>query len=953
MEENKSGVIGNSTESSLDTLYNSWIKACDDSRILPNNEKRLSGINLELESKLKEKATIDKKLNSTKGRDKIASIESTIKDKQANIEKLNNDCNGEVMDGKLYITECLQNESAALDKKKEAELAKYDAANSSKGNLTDYEKTALGLARERDAINKTANVNIDRESKSFSEFEEETNKKISGYNEQIKSIKLAYKDEISSWQSKVSAIQAKWNPSITAQDQKCDEIKQEYNSELSSLDAEIDRIQRVAASQISTLNSEYRRVDKDFKRQIKDAEKAGRATTRLNTSRTSQLNKIQTDITKAQNARDKDISKVESKQDQLQAKYQKKLDAASEAYNSLIDKRDRELERPQGFLNALISERDGKIADVQRLIDAGYDIINSQQSIRDKKIAEQNNIRNTRLNEVKNKAIDFIKSGDTCYNETLAEAYKPFEQLKSGMDNAMNLKEALIKNVGEKKVDKAYSESKKNIYQLDYEQLTINADSAYNYDFSTVPFLTNIKAVVGIAAGVGLVAALILYFVMKLPLAACIVPVVVLPIIAWSMSNSSSSTLLTKLSNYIILATEYAEMPAILQYSDDKTTTLELNKITELGDNLLKADIGRHKIEEYYDAETNKLVDKYYKLDEEQSEAIVNKYNKLIESTEAEIDKLQKEKMKLESDIENTELEGRDRLIELEGIIDGLERDKKDAEYRIARSKRSILEFTELYGLKIDDIDTNIPPISNTHGVLSNNIYVIPDNDEILSKAICSLKDDTNSRGGYKPIVKIRHDKKPFIILYNSDDAHNSPKAFNEALGNITNSILFDLMAAFRRVNSKGVFENSLIDTVSNGTAFVNQGVRNLLSISTVTKNQYDMRGKLEEIAKNSEKIYQEGVSIDAVNEARYEDGDKPPVKYNILYFVINPGLTEELSDAFKAVLANSDQFGFIPVFLCEEQAYNDGIEKDTGIYSELSKLTNNIVKFDHNYNTK
>lgn len=922
----------NTAEKLLQKLYSDKNKADSDRAKIQPLEAEIKSSESELRKSEKKLADCKRQLDTINHDSTTSNINAKIDDLNKKIrlqEKYIEDTKTQV--GK-EMTDKQVRESERIANKRDAKLARVQ--NSIKETLTDYEQKALEFAEQRYNVNDAADDKIRESNGRYKEVEDHSNTKIAEYKGMINDTYAAYADQIDHWNAKIEAIKSKHHPAISDAQQKMDDIKEEWDSVDCSIQEERNRAVRSYNSQIQNLNSEYSRVDKDFRRQIKEAEKAGKATTRLSNSRTSQLNKIQTEITKLENNISKENAKMQTKKEQNDQKYSKKLDSATSAYNTAVNKMNAELQSPQSFLNALVKERDGKVRTAQGVIDQYKIDITNADDTRNREISEQESIRSSKLDAIKSNMVTYIKNNDNCFDETLNEAYKPFEALQENLDKANEYKDLLIQNIGESKFNKKYDEVTARIHNMEYDELECLAEIMSQASFDSIPKTTNTKMMLGIGAGLGVVIALLLYFFMKHNIVLSIIGFGVALVVLFFINKSAIEEPLDKVSKFIAIVSGYTELDAIKQYSDDKTTEIELNKLTGTGDNLFKSKTATKAI---YDEYEEKMSDLMYRIMTEKQQEIINRCSKFedeIARLNSEIANAEKLKSNTSSNNMTKKYELETAISETTSLADELRSKLDKLHSQLDTSRKSVEFFDTEYKSCIEEIDNIIPDISKTKAILSDSIYMIPDDDKKVDSA------------GHKYINHIEHDKKPFVILYDSTLADCSAKAYKEALGDITNSIVLDLMLAFRRINSKDIYEQNVIDTIASGNAFKDPRIKNILSIDTVVGSQYAMANKLAQIDKQKERVYQTGGNIDSINASRIDSGERP-MKYNIMYFIVNPNSDDSMDESMNSVLVNSDTFGFIPVFICDMTKYINGISKDRNIYKDISMVTTNVIIFD------
>ena len=923
----------NPSESALDSLYKGYIKFNETADSVEPLERELEELiaSIDVESaKKKELEDRLNKLNSTstdKLSNKISELRRKIDDIKAKADEYASSVRASSNDQKL-------SEIAETNRKMEMEKQSYNSKSPEITEMTTYESTALNFAtREKKAIAE-ADSGLQLANEDLEVIERDYKINVDDCMNTISSIKAEYVDDIKHYESVIEDINSKWYPDINAKEQKLQNIRDDLAQQEADIEAEKNSVVKLSSGRYADLQAEYRRVDKDFKRQIKEAEKAGKATTRLNNSRNSQLNKLTAEMQKIDDSVEKDAAKFRAKIDAIRTKASKQIATAETELNRLVAKRDNELLKPQESLNMIISERDSRISEVNNEISR----LNSKHSKDTADIATRKNgiesTRNTKLSDIEAEARRFVMSGDNCYSEVMEEVYEPFRSLEHKIEKATAYREELEKNVGAKKLNHYYNIRRDELHGSNYSTLERRARTFKVAEFEKPPVLTNIKMVAGVFVLIGIVLALGLIFGLdKSPAVGVVIGLVVVAV-GVVIANKLPTAVIKDCVDFLILANEYTEMRGIKEYCTNKTSDKEYDKIMSIGRNLLATKTGLEEIESRYNDIIDNINKKYKSQSEADIKAIKDKEALEVSEIKKEIDKISADKRKkdtnLSVDKSTTEMQLKDTEHNIKCAIER----KEVIEESLSNGKKSMTDFNAEYSRVMQSINSMAPSLLSTKGILSDSIYIIPDDDKKLDKH------------SHKPITKVEHNIKPFVLLYDTYGADRSKNSFNEEIAKITDSVLLDLLLAFRRVNSEDIYEQHIIDTVNNGASFMRYDKKKALKIGSVVRNQSDLRDRLKAIDQNRIRMYEHGDTIESINSKNVEGGNKPML-YSIVYFVIKPNSSENLSDTLRDLIPSCSDFGFIPVFICSKSDWDKESEYDRGICSEISKVTNTVVIYD------
>ena len=103
-----------------------------------------------------------------------------------------------------------------------------------------------------------------------------------------------------------------------------------------------------------------------------------------------------------------------------------------------------------------------------------------------------------------------------------------------------------------------------------------------------------------------------------------------------------------------------------------------------------------------------------------------------------------------------------------------------------------------------------------------------------------------------------------------------------EQVNKIILGLLFDLMYAVYRMNSKETYVQFVVDGMGAANDLKNVNVKNAFNIKEVVGKIEDIKGRIKEITIQREKIAEKGTTMDALNEGKFKSQDRPGT-YNIL----------------------------------------------------------------------
>ncbi len=902
-------------------------------------EKELGSKQSEFSSQTAELEGIKSKLSAMGSEYKPGDVEGAIREKTDDAQrKIDNEAK-KFETKKRELADSRDNDISINDQQLKDRLAQL-FGNAEDGNreLTEAEKKALEfeIARRKFVI--------------------ESNKRINEHEDAISEEQLACQTLVGELKAKQDAIQAKFEPDITKFKKQIDAISRRYQPDIRSCqsvvsekianrDEEIGQLQnernreiQLANNEIEGYQREFKQTEKQFNEQIRMAKLQSKPTTRMENSKVSRLNGINDKITKINNRANKKVSSIDQKIDVAQSKHAKLIEKAESQLDGVIRNRDQELAGPTKAYNGLIQDRDAQIALLQGQIDERE---NECQRIVS---THSNDIENERKSQLSNNAaidqqiLEFVMSGDTCFSDVLNEQNAPFIELQSRINTWMEIISSIKKNKVSSQYPVEHDKQKSILASKTYPELQNELSEAKQYDDKVNVLAKNngIIFIIGLAlAALGVV----LFAVLKIVLGNSVGIVgIIIAIVGLGLSVLTvylTKKEFSKLCKYVALASDYEEFPSIASQSTKITQDRELARMKALGDQLYDVHYGKAEAKQRHDEKDADIKSDYERNIKLATKEYENKKAQIERERDSEIGRIRSDaedgEARYSSEKEDLQSQANslnNRLASLNARINELKQeiDNNQQFFEAFESNYRILED------KLQNDDKWLPSMNDTHGKLNNALFIVPESGD---------EDEFHHRS----ILKIYHNKKAFVVNYDVSDIDAER---TEEINKVIRDLMFDLMYAVYRMNSKESYRQVVVDEMSAVADLKSTNVKNAFNINEVVGKVEDIKGRIKSFAEQRERFAEKGTTIDEVNEAKFKSQDRPEV-YNILYIIYKPNERKsKLDDDIRMLIPECDKYGFLPIFVCERETWEKEVQEKESMYKEIKGLASGeVVVFD------
>lgn len=917
--------------------------------------------NIELfKEKKEENAILSVKLNSKK--QELDTKNSNLKQLEANLKEL-----GEYMESDIdsmiqsikdnsqkKITEEQEKynkkkNDLLMEKEKDIEsnnLSLENRLNQLFGNktdahreLTDVEKKALEfkIARRKFMIESNEKINHFQDSITQEELDSKT---VIGNLEQNKyEINTKYEPIIAKHKQTINNIFAKYQPDIekyesmiaektAARDEKMEEFQLDINTEV-----------QIANSNIAIHEKDYKITEKQYNEQIKTAKQQDKPTTRLENSKNSKLNAINGQIQKIQISRDKKIATIEQRRDAEYSKHTKAIEKIEIQRDSIIKSRDQELSQPISLHHKAIEDRDTQISSIEAKINQRLqkrnEIINNLNINIENEKTQQNNF-NLKIDQ---QTIDFVMSGDTCFSDILNESVAPFMALQEKVDTWMEL----LKEIKKEKIDTVYEkehEKQKNILiEKEYTDLQNELSNAQQFNPSVSIFAKYNEILIIVSSVLFAIGVFgVIFSKPSFTSYAIGIIVALLGIATMTISILKTKKEFSSICKYISLATDYNEFPSISSHSKQVTQKLELEKMKEIGDKLYDVQYGKMEAEKIHASKNADINEDYERNLKIITKDLENARAKIEQEQYLAIQELKNTSLKNKDDFNNNKQTTKNAIQELIAKTKEITNTINKLQNQIENNTEFIHKFESNYKVLEQNLQEENwkTPMTYTHGKFCNNLFVIPENASVDAYY-------------HKPIYKIEHNKKALVITYDINCIADGTSSQIEEIGKVIHNLMFDLMYSVYRMNSKDCYLQFIVDEVGGTDEFKRNNIKNTFNIKEIAKKLDDIKGYLKSFASQREKLAENGIRIDDINEKYFKSGDRPEI-YNILYIIYKPNERKsKLEEDLKNLLPECDKYGFFPIFICEKETWERELLEKESIYKDIKSFVHNpIVVFNN-----
>lgn len=316
-------------------------------------------------------------------------------------------------------------------------------------------------------------------------------------------------------------------------------------------------------------------------------------------------------------------------------------------------------------------------------------------------------------------------------------------------------------------------------------------------------------------------------------------------------------------------------------------------------------------------------------------------YDEKIRKTTASYDKkIADEKDKLER-LKSGLASDKDSLIaQLEQDIAMCDSDKKE---KTEQYDQRITKCVQDYELKVKTVNDDIErmneefagDLSEIHRVfdnINNNTVGFDESQGVLSDYLYIYNE--NSPEDPKSVIKIKHDKKPIVFLYDLEDKTNVSASLFEFMKAV--------LAGIYTINANDAFDVIVTDPVSKARKF--EQMTKFLTIENDIK-------KLSDIVQNSmREVAKEGMHIDEHNRKMSSDGEDKVkyFKYIIAEFIVPEEAAAQNTNFFDSdlwgTLGDGRENGFIPIFYISYEDWKNTFDDDSKLNSKFILQLKNAI---------
>lgn len=803
--------------------------------------------------------------------------------------------------------------------------------------LTDVEKKALEFEIARRQFIIASNEKINEYEDAITEEQFSCQTILGELKSKQDAVYAKFEPDIVKYKKLIVSINKKFQPDIQA----CQNIVAEKianrDEETGQLQNEKNREIQLANNEIEGYQRDYKKIEKQFNEQIRMAKLQNKPTTRMENSKVSRLNAINDRIQKINNRTNKKILSIEQKIEVAQSKHAKQIEKAESHLNTVIHNRDQELLEPTKTYNVFLQDRDSQISALQIQIDQRENECNIKVGKNNANIEAERQAQNNNNLIIDQQIIEYVMNGDTCFSDVLNEQNAPFIALQGRINVWMEMLSCIKKDKLSLEYPKEHEKQKNILSSKDFSDLQVEIAEATQYDdqLSIISKNNGILTIVGSSVTLlGSILFIVLYVVLKISDGLAGIVLVILGAALTVLTILKSKKEFSQICKYVSLASDYQEFSSITSYSTKITQDRELAKMKSMGDKMYNVHYGRTEAQNVHDAKDVDINADYTRT--------LKLIEKEFENNRAQIERERDNKIKqINDDAYDEEANFNSKKEDIQSHIQMLTIKTEGLDSRIRELKNEIdvnIKFIEAFESDYNIFEKQlgdknwITPMSYTHGKLNDSLYIIPENGE---------SDDF----GHRRVYKINHRKKALIINYDISEVSDGKI---EQVNKIIRDLIFDLMYAVYRMNSKETYVQFVVDEMAATNDLKNTNVRNAFNIGEVAGKIEEIRGRIKEFSLQREKLAEKGTTMDEINESKYSSQDRPET-YNIFYIIYKPDERKsKLDDDIRMLIPECEKYGFLPVFICEKDTWERESKEKDSMYKDIKSLANNeIIVFD------
>lgn len=800
-----------------------------------------------------------------------------------------------------------------------------------KSSLNKVERGLYDLMARRDSINNKKQCTWNEIEDSVNRLRLETNNIINAYQMEQNGIVDEYAAEIQRLQGIISLIEEKHAPAISEVEELLHGLEVECSDEITELRLQCDREVEKYEVEKKSIEKQYKQTDRHFKRQISFATIRNEPVAQLKVQHNAALNSYQKQKTKKEETISKTINAYEKKEEAIRNKWKKKIDKESAQRDKLIQLRQSELEKPQSELDSLLRERDKRIAVIEESKQkVSFQTDNACRDLEEKWKDYVVQV-DTALEEERQRMIQFAIDHNMAADEESKEIYRSFEPME---DNLPVWMDSLTKLVMNEKIDDLIDSQSSKCCSYDYDKLIFTAEKSLDSYKKLPMYLIGIRDKMIILLAVCVFAATVLKFLLHATTSAALsVPLIAFAVIVIAI-NDKKKKIVEGLSECIYLANNYKQLPQITERVKISTDNAIYEQTNTLAEQLYKMVSGPEKAKQKYSNVARDIENDYSNEIAVINAEFENKKAAVLGETKKTIEALREKNLRIKKS-RSEKLRNMNGLYTEKTIeINKLNKELSELQADLADEKKFVDEFEQIYANFIKAFPQLSAPIQVTNGLLRDYLYIVPINDERCT--------DEN---GHLPIVYVEHTKRPLLFLYDTFMIRKDVR-YQEKLNDMISDCLCDIMAAFKNINSTDNIEQYVVDEVGGAYTIRNDKYKKLFHIKKVSDKFNDFQEYFRAFEKQKNMYSERGMTIDDFNEQRIKNGERPET-YKIFIMVLKGERCSGSLDIIKTLMNNGDKFGFIPVFLCDIELWNEYEDKPNTIQHEISLSGAVKVKFD------
>ena len=768
------------------------------------------------------------------------------------------------------------------------------------------------------------------------------------YQLEIDNITNNYNESYALYKKEIDDITNKYKPKISEYEKELDIIEDKYRYEIQQCQ---DEFVSISKKQDEIVNSKYReinRVDEGFSIEVRDIEKKydsqlrlldrdidlakrqGKGTTRFNNNRDKLLKekKIETDKKKLE--RDRAISNLQVQFEEAETMREQVIRKAEQKLNDAITKKEKEAKPTQNSYDALLRERDKQIAVVNNNINAIRNKYELAKNELDEKVTKNDQLQSSINQKVDAKIVDYIKENNLYENEEIQGAYGALIHLRGKINTYMDAAAKIKTN----KLTVLFPQERDMQLTIlkgkNYKEILEDAENALSFD-GKPHLLASYNMQTKIASIVIIVSAIAMWCFSSHGLAILLL-ILAGALLFFTLKYEKSE--FSRMCKYTALAVEYDKLPAVRNEALDTAINVKLQQLKELGANIYDAKCGKQelqdmieeikkKIDREIEAENNRLLSSN-KVSKQRYERDRDTYLKDINSRLRQDNNTREAQIsKVKYDLSNSNKKIRDLQNDLQKKIEEI---NQDAVF--------IKEFETNYDefeAKLNK-ETWITTKKYTDGTFCNKFYIVPAEGGI-------------DKYGKKNIYCIPHEKKPLVIIYEVEGVITSDSesiSNKDKVSNVIEALMLDLMYSVYCQNYKEIYEQNIVivDGFTDLQKLKAERNKQLLNIECFGTRIEDIDFKLQMLKKRRNEFDTKSIKMDDYCRSKMKKQERPEL-YEILYFVFGPNKKASLDKEISQLIYKCDMYGIVPIFICEKNAWEKGIQEDNSMYKELKNTVN------------